>query len=466
MKKFQWVALGILVLLIATGVTWVFVVKFEREKPTIQILPDKKYLGQKLTVVVEDRKSGVAEVQVEMIQQGKSIPLISEKFPQETPRVEKTLALRPLPKGLKDGEASIKVSAKDHSWNWGNLVSLEKTVVIDTTPLQLSVLGAQHYANQGGAGLVTYQTSKEVPVSGVQVADLIFPGYAAGKDRYLAYFAIPSNASSDIATSAMAEDHVGNQAKAGFRVILKPKKFKKDRIELTDNFLKNIIPYFTANDPELKGTPLEIFLAINRKQREIDHKEVKKLCQNTAPQPLWSGPFLRLPDAKPMASFAQDRTYYYNGQEVDRQVHLGVDLASLGQSPVPAANSGRVVFAGPLGIYGNTVMIDHGCGLFSMYSHLSRFGTEVNKEVKKGDTLGLTGSTGMAGGDHLHFAMLVHGIFINPIEWWDEHWIKDNIELKMKWFEGPPKAEPSKPAAQETKPKAKTKRPSRKAGRS
>jgi murein DD-endopeptidase MepM/ murein hydrolase activator NlpD len=134
-----------------------------------------------------------------------------------------------------------------------------------------------------------------------------------------------------------------------------------------------------------------------------------------------------------MASFAEERTYWYNGKEIDRQVHLGVDLASLAQSPIPAANSGRVVFAGPLGIYGNTVLIDHGCGLFSMYSHLSRIETEVKKEVKKGETLGRTGTTGLAGGDHLHFSVLVNGVFVNPIEWWDEHWIKDNIDKKMKF---------------------------------
>ncbi len=462
MKRFRWGALAILIILIAAAGTWVFLVKFEREKPTVQILPDKKYLGQKLTVVVEDRKSGVAEVQVEVIQQGKAIPLLSEKFPKETHRVEKVFTLRPLPQSLKDGEASIKISAKDHSWNWGNPVSLEKNVIIDTTPPQLSVLGAQHYVNQGGTGLVTYQTSKEVPVNGVQVGDVFFPGFAEGKDRYLAYFAIPPDASPDISTSAMVEDHSGNQAKAGFRVILKRKAFKKDKIQLSDDFLKNIIPYFTSRDSNLKGTPLEIFLAINRKQRELDHKEIKKVCQNTAAQPLWSGTFLRLPNAKPMASFAQDRTYYYNGQEVDRQVHLGVDLASLAQSPVPGANSGKVVFAGPLGIYGNTVMIDHGCGLFSMYSHLSKIETEVNKEVKKGDRLGLTGSTGMAGGDHLHFAMLIHGVFVNPIEWWDEHWIQDNIELKMK-FPDSPQPQPSSPPERAAKAKSprKAKKPSR-----
>ena len=464
MKRFKWTALVILIILIGVGGTWVYLVKFEGEKPTVQILPDKKYLAQKISVIVEDQKSGVAEVQVEVVQLGKSLPLLAEKFPKETRRVERTFTLRPLPQGLRDGEAKIKISARDHSWTGGNPVSLERNVIIDTTPPQLSVLGAQHYANRGGTGLVTYQTSKEVPVNGVQVGNILFPGYATGKDHYyLAYFALPPDASPDISTSIAVEDYSGNQAKAGFRLIIKSKAFKKDRMQLSDEFLKNILPYFTSRDPNLKGTPVEIFLTVNRKERELDHKEIQKLCQNTASQPLWSGPFLRLPNAKPMASFAQDRTYYYNGQEVDRQVHLGVDLASLAQSPVPAANSGKVVFAGPLGIYGNTVMIDHGCGLFSMYSHLSKIESEVNKEVKKGDTLGLTGSTGMAGGDHLHYAMLVHGVFVNPIEWWDEHWIQDNIELKMKLPDSPP-AQPGKSpeiTAAETQSPRKSKKPNR-----
>jgi murein DD-endopeptidase MepM/ murein hydrolase activator NlpD len=54
------------------------------------------------------------------------------------------------------------------------------------------------------------------------------------------------------------------------------------------------------------------------------------------------------------------------------------------------------------------------------------------RDVAKGDVLGRSGTTGLAGGDHLHFAMLVQGTFVNPVEWWDAHWVGDNIELKLK----------------------------------
>ncbi|MCK5419040.1 MAG: M23 family metallopeptidase, partial [Desulfobacterales bacterium] len=127
------------------------------------------------------------------------------------------------------------------------------------------------------------------------------------------------------------------------------------------------------------------------------------------------------------------------GKIIDRQVHLGIDLASVKHAPVPAANSGVVIFSGPLGIYGKTILIDHGFGLFSMYAHLNRSDVGKGQQVSKGDTLGRTGSTGLAGGDHLHFSMLVHNTFVNPVEWWDAAWIKNNILSKIE-------AVPSAPA--------------------
>ncbi len=465
MKRVLWIMILVLVAIILGAGGYIALVKFEGEKPAIKLVSESRYITQKLSFRVEDRKSGVAEIKLDIVQEGRAISILSEKIPKGTPAVEKTVVMFPLPKGLKDGDAQIRITAWDYSWNQGNQVSLEKSVVIDTKPPQLSVLGAQHYVNVGGAGLVTYTASKELAKSGAQVGDLFFPGFLIGKDRYLAYFALPHDFQRDVPFSVMGEDHPGNRVKISFRPIIKAKVFKKDQIQISDGFLNNVIPYFTERDADLKGSPVEIFLHLNRKQREIDHQQVRKICQETTPQPLWSGTFLRFPNAKPMASFAQDRTYLYNGKEIDRQTHLGVDLASLGQSPVPAANAGRVAFAGPLGIYGGTVVVDHGCGLFSMYSHLSRIETEAKKEVKRGDILGRSGTTGMAGGDHLHYAMMIHGVFINPIEWWDEHWIQDNIELKMKLFDAPAQAavqvqevQPQKAVQKQTKTKQSARR--------
>jgi murein DD-endopeptidase MepM/ murein hydrolase activator NlpD len=132
-----------------------------------------------------------------------------------------------------------------------------------------------------------------------------------------------------------------------------------------------------------------------------------------------------------MAGFGDRRLYYYKGKKVDKQVHMGVDLASLANSEVPAANNGRVIFADHLGIYGIAVVLDHGQGLSSVYSHLSKMSVDPGQEVMKGDIIGITGQTGLAGGDHLHFGVMVSGVFVNAIEWWDSHWIQDNISRKL-----------------------------------
>jgi murein DD-endopeptidase MepM/ murein hydrolase activator NlpD len=132
------------------------------------------------------------------------------------------------------------------------------------------------------------------------------------------------------------------------------------------------------------------------------------------------------------SAFADRRTYFYQGKEVDRQVHLGFDLASYTQTPIVAANAGQVVFAAELGIYGNCVIIDHGMGLQSLYAHLSTVDVQPGAVVAKDQPIGRSGITGMAGGDHLHFTMLVNGQMVNPVEWWDSHWIEDRILRKLR----------------------------------
>jgi murein DD-endopeptidase MepM/ murein hydrolase activator NlpD len=94
------------------------------------------------------------------------------------------------------------------------------------------------------------------------------------------------------------------------------------------------------------------------------------------------------------------------------------------------------MFAGPLGIYGNTVILDHGMGVQSLYAHLSSIGVQVGQMVEKEQELGKSGMTGMAGGDHLHFTLLVNGQMVNPVEWWDGHWIQDRILRKLKEASG------------------------------
>ena len=98
---------------------------------------------------------------------------------------------------------------------------------------------------------------------------------------------------------------------------------------------------------------------------------------------------------------------------------------------MPAANAGRVVHAGPIGIYGEVVVLDHGLGVFTLYGHLSSISVAAGATVARGDEVGRTGETGLAGGDHLHYSTMLHGIHVDPIEWWDAAWIRDRIAPRL-----------------------------------
>jgi murein DD-endopeptidase MepM/ murein hydrolase activator NlpD len=228
----------------------------------------------------------------------------------------------------------------------------------------------------------------------------------------------------------IAVDKAGNERLTGINYHLNAKTFSTDRIDLTDTFLEKIAAEFKGAFPKA-GIPLEIFLKANRDQRQQDRKLISDYGRKTSPTPLWQGTFLRMPKTAALGGFAQFRTYVYQGKEVDRQTHLGFDLASLVHAEVPAANRGTVVFAGDFGIYGQCIIIDHGLGLQTIYGHLSRIGVKPGDKVEHGQIIGNSGATGMAGGDHLHYEVTISGQSVNPIEWWDAHWIKNNIAGKL-----------------------------------
>ena len=173
---------------------------------------------------------------------------------------------------------------------------------------------------------------------------------------------------------------------------------------------------------------------INSTLRQLDANKLVALSQRTASHFLWKDAFIRLP-SKTEAGFADYRTYIYGGQPVDHQTHLGFDLAGSEHMPVRAPNDGVIVFAGFLGIYGNAVVIDHGCGIQSLYGHLSSIAVKEGDPVKRDQEFGRSGQTGLAAGDHLHFTMLLDGIPVNPVEWWDPHWIHDRIQAKLQQYQ-------------------------------
>src|SRR5690606_5605184 len=251
----------------------------------------------------------------------------------------------------------------------------------------------------------------------------------------VAFFALLWDQDRSTPISIYARDSVGNEGRGAFDYRVFEKQFRASRIEVDDRFLSRVVPAILANSTELKvADPTDLvaaYLEINRNLRRMNNATITALAKSTSPEILWRGEFKQLINTAVEAGFADQRTYFYQGNEIDRQVHLGFDLASTAAAPVLAANRGRVVYAGWLGIYGNCVILDHGMGLQSLYAHLSSVTVNVGDVVDKEAQLGRSGATGLAGGDHLHFTMLLNGNAVTPVDWWSAQWVRDRILRKL-----------------------------------
>lgn len=456
-KRFNWgrksgfflagLALGGLALLI-----WLVLASLDWQDPWLEVSEQTAVISPKsaFTLKAGDQKSGLKEVKVTLRQAGQEKTVLSQSFPpggEGGSTVEIPVSLDPKALGLREGKATFTVDAKDRSWRnffQGRGASLTWETEVQLVPMSVSFVAVSHLLQAGGAGLIVYQVNKTPKESGVQVGERFFPGYPVPKGppgKYGAFFAIPLDAPASLPVEVVARAGVGNEARQSVALNLRPKRWRHDNMHLSDSFLNQVAAKF----PEAgQGDSLKTYLEVNRRMRRANHDRIRQACAASQPQPLWSGAFQRFL-GKPMARFGDQRTYVWQNKPVDEQVHQGEDLASLIHSPVPAANHGVVVLAEPLGIYGQTVILDHGMGVFSMYSHLSQIDVKAGEQVEKGKTLGLTGTTGLAGGDHLHFSVMIHGDFVNPVEWWDAHWVKDQVE--KVWAKG---ASPVATAAAET----------------
>lgn len=439
MKKIGAYAAIVAIVLSAGTFGWLYFADYlDREKPVIRLNQDIIAIGKKkeIGITFTDDGSGLSRLTVEIVQDNKAHLLARENITYRGNRkktVQLTINTEELK--LKNGPAIINMTAADCSL-FKNETILAAQIKIDTVPPQISVLNPVNYINQGGAGFITYRSSKPTTLTGVYVDNIFFQGHTTlinNRPITVAYFAVGLDASKEKTKIIIyARDDAGNEARSSMPFSIKPKKFRADKVNLSDTFLQQIMPEFQASNPHLQGkTPVEVFGYVNTLMREDNTKTIQSICGKSINRKLWEGTFLRMRNAKPMALFGDQRTYLVNGKSYGTSVHLGIDLASTAQAPIEASNSGIVVFAGPLGIYGNAVILDHGLGLFSLYGHLSSIETTVGKNVKKEEKIGLSGLTGLAGGDHLHFSILVGGQFVNPQEWWDPHWIQDNVLKKM-----------------------------------
>jgi murein DD-endopeptidase MepM/ murein hydrolase activator NlpD len=303
-----------------------------------------------------------------------------------------------------------------------------------TQPPTVSADSDQHYLYLGMADLATLNVTGGYTQAGVRVGDQAFRAWPmpGGKSGLFALYAFAWNMPPGTIPVAFAANGAGNDVTTPITVQF-PKKeqphYTVHDLQVSETFMQKVIGEL---DPNGSGDPVARFVKINSEMRKANNKTLADLQYKTADHWLFSQPFTRQSNAQTEASFADLRNYIYKGQKIDQQVHLGYDLAVTQHVGVEASNDGKVVYAAPLGIYGNCIVVDHGYGLQTIYGHLSRIDVHGGDMVKRGQAMGLSGMTGMAGGDHVHFAMQLDGVQIDPKEWWDPHWIQDHIARRVE----------------------------------
>lgn len=400
---------------------------------------------------ITDAGKGIAQISVTLVQGSHRTTVLYERIgrswqPWVAGSLQRKLTFSPTgSKGnpvLQDGPFSVEVRVEDHPnwWLFQNSVVSTRNFQLDQTPPEIGLVSKQHTIQQGGAEALLYTTSRDTITSGVRVGEHSFRGYRqsmADTDEFVCIFALAYNAPLDTPVTIWAEDQVGNRAETAVPVHLRERRFRQRKIDVSDAFIDNVLPDIIQHSgltpPE---TRIERFLLVNATMRQQNNASIEETSRQSANQLLWSEPFVQLSNSQVESAFADERSYFYQHELVDEQTHLGFDLSTVAQGPVEAANAGIVVYTDYLGIYGNCVMIDHGLGLMSLYAHLSRIDVKTGQHVQRGELLGRTGQTGLAGGDHLHFSMLVQGVPVTPLEWWDPKWVQNHIFSRLQRADG------------------------------
>ncbi|MEO5895754.1 MAG: M23 family metallopeptidase [Vicinamibacterales bacterium] len=445
----------VLVVLIALGGAWLYAGRMPG--PTVQFIQPEKFVGvaTPFEAVIGAPAAQLTSLRVVLEQNGKQFPIYSlgeqgaeiKDDGAGQSRLKKVIGKQTVP-DLQSGPARILVTAERPVIYGMRKASstVTKDVQVRLERPRVAVISMHHFVNHGGSEAVVYRATPDDVTSGVVVGDVEYPGYAASAINVpgisitdpavrIAFFALRYDQDLKTPIRVFARDEAGNVARADFAFQVFPKPFKKSRIDLSDAFIERVVPAILEATTEVKpeGDTLAKFLVINGELRKKNNDKIASMTKQTSQEMLWRGQvFHPFGNTAVEAAFADQRTYIYKGKEVDRQTHLGFDLASFTGTPIVAANRGKVVLAEELGIYGNCVIIDHGLGVQSLYGHLSSIDVKVGDTVEKSQQIGRSGMTGMAAGDHLHFTMLVNGTMVNPVEWWDAHWIEDRILRKLR----------------------------------
>jgi len=445
-KSFMVVLLGLMI----GGGAYIFTSSgFEREKPVIKSA-DHLYWNRKDPLHIEIYDNRALKSYEVLVSDGENSVVVANEMILE-PNQQKRIIDIEYPKKAIDGvmlnpkakEFTVVVKATDRS-NWrffqGNSTVKKISVEVDYKRPEVNILANSYSVTRGGSGLIVFQVKDEaLKEFYVESNGRKFKSVPYQADGYYATLvAWPFN-QENFSVRVVAEDMAGNKRSVNVPFYLIAKKYKVSWIEAKDKFIDGKISDLADSDPQfaLIKDRVQKFKAINEDMRKANEDLIHSLASKVSSDMVdsWSvKPFYPLKNAAKVASYGDERHYYYKNKsnEISKSYHVGLDLASTKMANIISSNPGRVVYSDYNGIYGNMPMIDHGMGLYTLYGHCSNILVQENDEIAAGTPIAQTGVSGLALGDHLHFGVLVQGIEVRPEEWMDKKWIRNNIDNIFK----------------------------------
>jgi murein DD-endopeptidase MepM/ murein hydrolase activator NlpD len=399
-----------------------------------------------IRIEAHDNGSGIKEFSLNLVQGEKTLRLESILYVDPVPTHISEPFMEGINKTFKDGPAELILYITDASL-WKNIRKERFKVFLDFSKPKLSVLSRQHIATQGGAEFILVEADdSNLQEVGVKVGEYTFAGIPAevldpdftGSKIYAVLFALPLEIDSP-SPYAFARDEAGNMSTSALEFRIKPYRLKDTTPNVSKQFIENkvrplyneyvsILPKNQIKEID-ETDPVAVFRMVNENYRAWLQKELHSLPLSS--KALSAGTFIKPMASATTSNFGESRAYTVDGVPAGGSRHDGLDLASIERDSVVASNDGTVLLSRSFGIYGNTVVLDHGMGLTSLYGHLSSITVSEGEEVTKGQELGRSGATGLAGGDHLHFEFRIGSAPVTPREWWDAHWIKDHVTGKL-----------------------------------
>ncbi len=410
---------------------------FEKNPPKIT-LPNTLYwnLQSPLTIPIED-DSSLKEITAYLSDGTHQVEVLKQNFLKKSDHFEAKIDAPKLGLDLKNGILKLTVSAIDNSkWNFfkGNQARKQAIITIDETKPEVFPLISSYGITKGGAGLAIFKAADknlEKLTIETNFGKEFKPTPFYKKGYYAVLLAWPIT-EKRFSAKIVATDKAGNKTRSRLSFFLKNKKYRESTITAKDSFINGKITDLAEDRPEQTKdlTPAQKLDFINATYRDENNAVIKKIATKVDQNVLENfslQPFYPLKNGKVVASYGDHRYYKYHDKVISEAYHLGIDLASTRRADILSTNPGVVVFANYNGIYGNNLIIYHGLGLYSLFGHCSQINVQKGDIVKAWDVVAQTGATGLALGDHLHFSILIQGIFVRPAEWMDSKWMQTNI---------------------------------------